>query len=286
MKIKELIPKYLSYLTTIGRSYWTIREARYTLSWFVKFLENENVFDIEQINQEILFAYQEELSFHITENGAALNVATQIKNLCFIRGFTRYLREQDYLVSDPGEKIKLPKGPKRLPRAILSANEVKQLLNAPDMQTCLGYRDRVVLEILYDTGIRRMEATLIKLPDLDLKSGYIHICGKYSKDRVVPLSKRVCELTSNYLLFIRPLFVRNNDPGYLILTRRGSKMTARALGDVVKRCAKITGIKKTVTTHMFRHTCATHMLKNGAPIGTFRKCSGMRPWIRLRFIHE
>ena len=274
MKIKELIPVYLKNLKVLDRSYYTIRGAKYGLRAFVSFLETEQVYGLEDLSVDVLREYQEELAFRLTAKGRLLSRRSQSQHLGVVRGFTRFLKDKDYLVHDPGEAIKLPKKPRRLPKTILSKGEVKRLLAAADMRTNSGYRDRIILEILYDTAIRRAEISHIKLTDLDLAAGYIHIQGKGNKDRVVPLSKRVCEIVQNYILAVRPSFVNGDDPGYLILNRWGAKMNVNGIWAVVKRCARLAGIKKTVTTHTFRHTCATHMLKNGAPIRHIQELLG------------
>jgi len=265
MKIKQLIPIYLKDLKVLGRSVYTVKNARYTLGHFARFLETENAADIEGLSADILSEYQQELYFCLTAKGKPLSLRTQAQRLGVVKGFTRFLKQQDYLVDDPAAAIKLPKKPKRLPKVILSPAEVKKLLQAPDTRTNRGYRNRIILEILYDTAIRRAEVANIKLVDLDLGAGYIRISGKGDKDRVVPLSQRVCELIQNYILMVRSCFVNGRDPGYLILNRWGRKMDPNGIWAVVKRCAGLAGIKKNVTTHTFRHTCATHMLKNGAP---------------------
>lgn len=265
MKIKQLIPIYLKDLKVLGRSYYTVRGAKYVLRRFVRFLEIENAGHIEDLNAEILAEYQQELYFTMTAKGKPLSLRTQAQTLAVIKGFTRFLKDNDYLIQDPGQTIQLPKKPKRLPKVILSPAEVKKLLQAPDMRTNRGYRNCIILEVLYDTAIRRAEVANIKLVDLDLGAGYIRICGKGDKDRVVPLSQRVCELVQNYILMVRPAYVNGSDPGYLILNRWGRKMDPNGIWAVVKRCVQLAGIKKNVTTHTFRHTCATHMLKNGAP---------------------
>ena len=265
MKIKQLIPIYLKDLKVLGRSYYTVRGAKYVLRRFVRFLETENADHIEDLNADILAEYQQALYFTFTAKGKPLSLRTQAQTLAVIKGFTRFLKDNDYLIQDPGQTIQLPKKPKRLPKVILSPAEVKKLLQAPDMRTNRGYRNRIILEVLYDTAIRRAEIANIKLVDLDLGAGYIRICGKGDKDRVVPLSQRVCELVQNYILMVRSAFVKGRDPGYLILNRWGRKMDPNGIWAVVKRCVQLAGIKKNVTTHTFRHTCATHMLKNGAP---------------------
>ena len=273
MKIKDIIPNYLKHLRTLNRSPLTIRVVKYDLQAFLRFLETEKIFHVEDLTRDVLAEYQQELAFHLTAKGSLLSPLTQSKTLTLIRGFTRFLKEKDYLLHDPGEAIKLPKKPQRLPKVILSQSEITKLLNAPDMKTNKGYRDRIILEILYDTAIRRAEVADIKITDLDLNAGYIHIRGKGNKERIVPLSKSVCELTQNYILFIRPAFLKQDD-GYLILNYQGQRMSERAIWKIVKQYAETARIKKTVTTHTLRHTCATHMLRNGAPVRHLQEMLG------------
>jgi integrase/recombinase XerD len=275
MTIKELIPIYLSYLKTIGRSVFTIRAAKYGLRAFAGFMEAEKILHIEELTFETMSAYQEELAFRISARGGLLAIRAQEKLLSLAKGFTKYAHEQDYLITDPGAKIKLPKQPKTLPKVIMTLPEIKKLLDAADQHTNNGYRNRIVLEILYDTAIRRLEVCNIKISDLDLESGYIHIRGgKGNKDRVVPLSKRVCGLIRNYILAVRPAFLKNKDDGYLILNRYGQKMDPMAVWQIVKRCVQLANIKRNISPHTFRHTCATHMLKNGAPVRHIQEMLG------------
>jgi integrase/recombinase XerD len=265
MRTKKLIPVYLNHLKTLGRSACTIRGARYNLRRFARFLEAEGAADIEDLNADVISEYQQELYFCLTARGKPLSLRTQAQMLGVVRGFTRFLKEKDYLIGDPAKALRLPKKPRRLPRVILNPAEVKKLLEAPDMRTHQGYRNRVILELLYDTAIRRSEVAAIRLHDLDLAAGYIRITGKGDKDRVVPVSGRVCQLVQTYIVGVRCSFVQGDDPGYLILNRWGDRMNPNGVWAVVKRCLALSGIRKNVTTHTFRHTCATHMLKNGAP---------------------
>jgi len=274
MKIKDLIPIYLKHLKILGRSYYTIRGSKYGLHDLSKFLDEEKASNLEDLTSDILYEYQQELAFHLTSKGKLLALRTQGQSLGIVKAFTRFLKEQDYLIRDPGEAIRLPKKPKRLPKVILSADEVQKLMNAPDMRTNRGYRNRVMLEILYDTAIRRSELSRIKITDLDLNAGYILIHGKGDKDRVVPLSKRVCVIINNYIMMVRSSFLQGKDHGYLILNRWGRKMDPNGVWAVVKRCVNLSGIKKTVSTHTLRHTCATHMLKNGAPVRHIQEMLG------------
>ena len=274
MKIDALIRAYLKYLSAIGRSQRTIRNTGYDLKPFTRFLDSERITDIADLSPDVMQAYQQELSFYLTAKGTPLTLRSQAQLLCTVKGFTRYLKHQDYLVSDPSEKIQLPKKPRRLPKVILSPAEVKQLLKAPDMRTNQGRRDRLIIEILYDTAVRRSEIKDIRLTDLDLDTGYIRIIGKGDKERVVPVSTRVAELTATYLRFIRPAMVCGDDPGHLLLNRWGRRMHPNAVWAAVKRCAHKAGFKKSISPHTLRHTCATHMLKNGAPIRHIQQMLG------------
>ena len=274
MTIKELVPIYLKHLKTIGRSYYTIIGAKYGLKPLVRFLQDEKVPCIEDLTSDILYEYQQDLAFRLTAKGKLRTIRTQRQNLGVIKAFTRFLQHQDYLISDPGKAIKLPKKPKRLPKVILTSNEIQKLMDAPNIRTNLGYRNRIILEILYDTAIRRSELSGIKINNLDLDAGFIHIHGKGGKDRVVPLSKRVCTLVKNYIMMVRPAYLQGKDTGHLVLNRWGRKMLPKSIWAVVRRCTYLAGIRKSVSTHTFRHTCATHMLKNGAPVRHLQEMLG------------
>jgi len=274
MKVKDGVPRYLQELKVLNRSPYTIRTTKYNLLDLARFLEEEQVHDIEQLTAGIMEEYQQDLAFRLTASGKLLALRSQERRLCCAKGFTRFLHEKDYLVSDPGAGVQLPRQPKPLPRAILTDSDIKRMLAVADMRTNSGYRNRIILELLYDTGIRRLELARIKIHDLDLQSGYIHIQGKGSKERVVPVCKRVCDLVHNYIVAVRPELLQGKDHGYLILNRWGGKMDPNGIWAVVKRCAHLARIRKNVSTHTIRHTCATHMLQNGAPIRHIQELLG------------
>ncbi len=274
MILSELTLGYLKHLKIIGRSPYTIKNARYELQKFITFMEQETPSTLDNLTRDILYEYQQELAFKISSKGKLLSLRTQGQRLGVIKAFTRYLKENDYMILDPGDAIKLPKKPRRLPKVILNTMELKKIMEAADIRTNQGCRNRVILEILYDTAIRRSELAGIKINNLDLHSGFIHVRGKGDKDRVVPMSERVCRLIENYIVMVRPTYLQKKDPGYLILNRWGQRMDPNAVWAVVKRCTYLAGIKKNVSTHTFRHTCATHMLKNGAPVRHIQEMLG------------
>ncbi len=274
MKTAQLIPVYVEYLRSCGRSFYTIKGIRSSLKNFIRFLETEALTDLEDLTSQALEAYRSDLSFSLTARGMPLARSTQIQRLCNIKGFTSFLKAREYLFQDPGETLVVPKQPRRLPKAILSNKEVTRLMAAPDIRTHRGYRNRIILELLYDTAARRSEISGIQLTDLELDGGYIRITGKGDKQRVVPVSERVCELIRKYLMFVRPLLIQGEDAGYLVLNRWGNKLDPNGVWAVVRRCVKLAGIKKKVSTHSLRHSCATHMLKNGAQVRHIQEMLG------------
>ena len=275
MMIKEVMQQYLKYLRTMGTPYYTVKGAKYGLKSLADFLESEKVYHIEDITRDVLEEYQEDIAFRLTAKGTLLTLSTQEKLIVIVRNFGRYLKEKDFLLYNPAEYLKPPRRSQKLPKAILSPDEMKKLVQTPDRHTRQGYRDRMILEILYDTGMRRSELANLKITDLDLKSGYVCIrSGKGDKDRVVPLSQRVCETVHNFIVFVRPDYIKAEDPGYLILNRSGNRMVPNGVYVVVRRIGESSKIKKHITTHTLRHTCATHMLKNGAPIRHIQEMLG------------
>lgn len=275
MTIKQAIQQYLTHLRSMGAPYYTIKGEKYGLTSLAKFFEREKVWHIEEITRDVMGAYQEDIAFRLTAKGTLLAFSTQEKLIIIAKAFGRYLKEKDLLVHNPAEHLKPPRRSKRLPRVILSPDEMNALVRTPDKQTRQGYRDRMILEILYDTGMRRSELANLKIPDMDLNAGYVHIrSGKGDKDRVVPLSQRVCRMVQNYIAFVRPDYIKAEDSGYLILNRSGNKMVPNGVYVVVKRIGECSKIKKNITTHTIRHTCATHMLRNGAPIRYIQEMLG------------
>jgi len=280
MNIESLIPKYLNHLRVLNRSAHEIKNTKYYLRVFIRYLNDCHVnHTIQEITYDIVRDYQEDLSFKISRFGTPWKVKSQNSALSALRSFFKWLIREDYIISDPTIKIERAKEPEPLPRHILEESEIKKILKQPDTQTPLGYRDRVILEILYSTGIRKGELENLKLEDMDLKDGFLRIeQGKNKKDRVVPLGKIASNMLHNYIVSIRSEIPKgkhkDNDTGYLFLNQRGNKLHHDTVWKIVTHYAKQAGIRKKVTPHSFRHTCATHMVRHGAHIRHLQEMLG------------
>jgi len=274
MKIEDLIPPFINELKALNRSPRTVTDRHRTIKMFLAYLEQEKIDQVDQLTYEVLADYQQDMAFKLTRNNKLPSVSYQTKHLCTVRAFTKFLYNKDYLINDPGAKLQLPRKPQELPKIIMSQDDIKTLFKIPDMRSNIGYRNRLILEILYDTGIRSAELASLKCHELDLKQGLVLIHGKGDKDRMVPISKKVCGLIENYATMIRPALLKGHDPGYLIISYWGMGVVGHTIWQVIKQTVKESGLNPNITTHTFRHTCATHMLKNGAPIRHIQEMLG------------
>jgi integrase/recombinase XerD len=157
----------------------------------------------------------------------------------------------------------------------MDTQDVEQILELPDVKSLRGYRDRTILEVLYSTALRREEIANLELNDIDTDGGYVYVReGKGNKDRVVPLGRSACDTVKSYLLGVRPHWPNAQKTKYLFLNRWGRGMSPNAVWAVVRKYARAADLDKPVATHSFRTACATHMLRNGAPIRQLQEMLG------------
>ncbi|MFQ5901637.1 MAG: tyrosine-type recombinase/integrase [Thermodesulfobacteriota bacterium] len=273
--LKTWTERYQNHLIVLNYSHRTIKNHMLLLNRFLAYLIKGGIQDIQSVTKETIRGYQTHLYQGINSKGEPNTVSTQNKALSVVKTFFHLLCEEGFLVGDPSKDITYAREPKRLPRSILTKKEMKKLLNAPDTKTILGYRDRTILEILYSTGIRKEEINNLTLQDIDYNEGYIRVnSGKGKKDRVVPMGKIACRYLENYIKAVRPSLIRDPYNNHLFLSLRGNRLSKNMVWEIVKRYAKKARIKKTVSPHTFRHTCATLMLRNKANIRHIQEMLG------------
>lgn len=261
----ETAEKYEQYLAALNYSPHTRKAQRMYLKRFFVWLRLHGVEDMGRVTKQDLREYQVSLSATVNSKGEPNKATSQNHALKAIKGYFSFLVDEDYLACDPAAPLRYAKVPQVLPRSILTALEMRKLLEAPDPHTALGYRDRTVLELMYSTGLRKSEVGALVVDDLDLEGGYARVnSGKGSKDRVVPLGKAACQYLGNYLKGVRPYLVKDQADRHVFLSMRGGAFGADVVWKLVKRCAREAGITKPVSPHTLRHTCATLMLKNKA----------------------
>ena len=245
------------------------------LAPFLDSLRRQSLQSLAGLTRAHLQSYQTELFYH-EFRGRKITPSTQATRLGAVRSFVRFLVRHDYLLLDVSAGLELPKVPQSLPRTILSEPETLRLLEAPDVETTLGLRDRAILEVLYGTAIRNSELRMLGLGQIDTGRRLLHIeHGKGDKARMVPLGEEAEIWLEEYLRKSRPQLARSSSPPQLVfLTSRGLRFDKGGLSQVILRWAKKAGLEKHVTPHALRHSCATHMLRRGANLRYIQELLG------------
>lgn len=267
--------QYLEWMDVLQYSPRSVTRRREHLKKFLRWSDTRGLERPEEINKPILNRYQKYL-FHLKKkDGNPLSARTQYGHLSSIRMFFRWLSKENYLRYNPASELDLPKVGNQLPRYVLSVEEVERILAQPDVNTTHGLRDRAMLEIMYSTGIRRLEVVGLSIWDLDVKRGTLLIRRrKGNKDRMVPIGNRSLLWLTQYLEQVRPSLVLDPDPGALFMAQGGKPLQARSLSKLVQRYMKEAQIEKPGGCHLFRHTMATLMLENGADIRFIQQMLG------------
>jgi site-specific recombinase XerD len=192
---------------------------------------------------------------------------TVARKISAIRSFYRYLRREQLIEEDPSKLVRGPKLVRRLP-ACLDRDEVTKLLFAPD-QSYLGVRDRVLMEVLYATGMRVSELCGLRVQDYDQQAMEMKVLGKGSRERVVLLNQSANEWLQRYLreTWSRLSGGKQPEPDQpLFISRQSTRLSSRSVHRIVLKHARQAGIEKPITPHTLRHTFATHLLEGGADL--------------------
>jgi len=192
--------------------------------------------------------------------------SSQSRYLSTLRRFYRWQVTRGRVAADPTLRLANPVRPSRLPK-VMSERQVETLLDAPELETALGLRDRAMLETLYATGLRVSELVNLKLHEVGFNEGVLRVLGKGSKERLVPLGEIALDWLGRYLREGRPDILAGRQGDAVFVTGRGGPMTRQAFWQIVKRYALRAGIDPAkLSPHVLRHAFATHLLNHGADL--------------------
>lgn len=224
--------------------------------------------------QDIKHATTDDLQQFVHDTfSASTNSRTQSRILSGVRSFYRFLLYHNYIDQDPSELIDSPKLEQHLPE-VLTLDEVNRLVEAIDLSTNEGHRNRAIIEILYGSGLRVSELVELRLSHMYLSEHYMLIEGKGSKQRLVPISP-VAEEWFGYWMQERAHWpIKEGAQDYAFLNRRGAPLTRVMIFTIIKRLAVAAGIHKTISPHTLRHSFATHMLQGGADLRIIQQLLG------------
>lgn len=269
---------YASWQEGAAHAASTIATRRVHLRCFTRWARREGWHRLADLSAEVLERYRSLVMTATGVHGTPLAWSTRLSRLSAVRLWCRWATRTRRLVSDPSAELALPKPPRRLPRAILTATEVEEVFRVPDVRSVLGLRDRAILELMYSTGMRRGEVVRLEGRDVDAERGVIFIReGKGRKDRVVPIGGRALAWVGRYVATSRPVLVGRRpgggDPGTLFLNARGTTVRPSRLTDRLHQYVK-RGSGKPGSCHVFRHSMATLMHDGGADIRDLQELLG------------
>lgn len=214
----------------------------------------------------ILAADEAALTRFIAQASVALKPSSQSRYISSLRRFYRWSLARGRRFDDPSQRLEMPRKASRLPK-IMSESQVEALLNAPDVDTLLGLRDRAMLETLYATGLRVSELVLLKLHEVSHDMGVVRVLGKGGKERLVPLGELAMDWQQRYLREARPDLMQGRQNDAIFVTARAEPMTRQAFWYLIKRYALKAGIPpERLSPHVLRHAFATHLLNHGADL--------------------
>jgi integrase/recombinase XerD len=261
-----LIRNFLQYLSVEkGLSKNTLEAYGHDLETYHGYISGSKLGDWSRVKRDHV------MQFMLGERKRGCEASTIARRLVAIKLFHRFLVRERMLKEDISSVLESPKLWKRLPHFLTPA-EMDAILNAPDLKTSTGIRDKAILECLYATGMRVSEIAGMKLPDVNFESAFVRCIGKGSKERIVPLGRKAIEACELYIRKVRPKQKPLTE--HIFLGNRHKGLSRVAIWGLIKKNAKLAGIQKSITPHTFRHSFATHLLERGADLRIVQELLG------------
>tara|TARA_R110001599_G_scaffold353676_1_gene595163 strand:+ start:205214 stop:206119 length:906 start_codon:yes stop_codon:yes gene_type:complete len=236
----------------------TLEAYRRDLRLFATWLQSER-------NKKLLNAQAEDLNAYFFARHEATKASSSNRRLAVLKRFYQLAVRQNKISEDPCRRIHSAKQTPRVPK-VLSEAQVDALLNAPDVSTPLGLRDRTMLELMYASGLRVSELVLLKTIEVGMNEGVLRVTGKGDKTRLVPFGEEARVWIERYLKDARPLILKGQIDDALFVTARGAAMTRQMFWTLIKKHALAADINAPLSPHTLRHAFATHLLNHGADL--------------------
>lgn len=270
MRLDRALDGYLRHVTIErGLSEHSIAAYRRDLTGYIEWLDAEGIVDTSAITASVVGRFIADRSG--ADPAPAASSLARLQSS--VRGWHRFLAREGIEVDDPSGRLRPPKAPQRLPKA-LTIDQVERLLAAPSAEDPLGIRDRALLELLYATGARVSEAVGLDVDDL-AHGDVLRLRGKGSKERIVPIGSFARAAVDAYLTRVRPgLAAKGRASARLFLGARGAPLSRQSAWLVIRAAAEDAHITAEVSPHTLRHSFATHLLQGGADVRVVQELLG------------
>jgi integrase/recombinase XerD len=273
--LEIMMREYLNALLVQNYSVNTIENREFLILQFIQWCIERGLAEPVEVTRPVLERYQRYLFLYRKKNGEPMSFRSQHSRLVPLRMWFRWLTRRNHLLHNPASELELPRLGQPLPKNIFSAQEVERILQLCDIDDPIGLRDRAIIEVLYSTGVRRMEVIALKLYDLSLDRGVVLVRqGKGKKDRYVPIGGRAIAWLQKYIEEARPQLALEPDDMTVFLTAQGEPFSRDHMTSNVKARIDAAKLGKTGACHLFRHTMATLMHENGADIRFIQEILG------------
>ncbi len=264
MEINDAVNQFAQYLLVEkGLSKKTVDAYLTDLKLFFKYFKDKK--DTEELNPYDIN------SFMLYGASLGRKPSTTLRRAASIRHFYLFLKKDGYY-NDEIPEIEGPKKEKILP-TYLSVEEVERLLDAPNMKSPSGIRDKAMLELMYASGLRVSELLELEKANINLKRGIVIVFGKGAKERKVPMGDFALEYVVKYINQVRGKF-HGADSKYLFLNKKGKPLSRVYFFKQIRKYASEVGIEKEISPHTLRHCFATHLLEGGAQLRTVQEMLG------------
>ncbi|MGF3076574.1 site-specific tyrosine recombinase XerD [Facklamia sp. P12945] len=248
----------------------TIQAYVRDLKKFINYHQDHATQSLDQID----YSYMQGFLAHLHQQNYATSSTSRL--LSAMKQFFHYLLKEGVIQQNPLQLVQGPKQAKSLPK-VLSMEEVEAIIQAPNIATLTGLRDRAILEVLYACGLRVSELTQLQLADLHLDLGFVQTLGKGNKERIIPLGDEAIYWVDQYLQDARGVFASKKTAQagqILFLTERGKAFTRQGIWKNLNKYVQQAGVNQRVSPHMLRHSFATHLLENGADLRMVQELLG------------
>lgn len=264
-KVRKGFDAYLALQRGLSRN--TVENYRRDVDKLLRFLDEEGISltDVDEPNLERFVCALIDLG---------IVPRTQARIISGVKSFFKYLKIEGYIEKNPTTLLPTPKLGRHLPD-VLSVEEIDAMIDAIDMSTPEGIRNRAIIETLYGCGLRVSELTALRISQVYADDEYVVVEGKGNKQRLVPISQEALARIADYIEEVRSrMTVKPGNEDILFLNRRGKALTRVMVFYIVKNLCALVGIKKTVSPHTLRHSFATHLLEGGANLRAIQQMLG------------